>query len=314
MQYKFCYYIGLKMNYDYDSLAFLSAVVRTGGFDTASKSLGVTQSAVSQRIKQLEDAVGSVLIVRGRPCVASDDGLLLCQHFDQITIMRHELKEQLLGRAEKKKGSVRIAVNSDSLATWFPDVAKRAAGELNLLLDVVPDDQEFTEDRLRSGDAIAIVTSSDTPVPGCKVYSLGEMEYLAVASASYVEKYLADGPTTKSLSESPSIRFDLKDSLPLQWMELAFGKTADLSSHFIPSYEGHLICCQRGIGWVMMPFEAVAPGITSGELVEIMPNARLRTPLFWHTRSKSSEVLQRLSSIVRNVAQQKLHQKVTSQL
>ena len=42
------------MDYDYDSLVALGAVVREGGFDAAAKSLAVSQSAVSQRIKQLE--------------------------------------------------------------------------------------------------------------------------------------------------------------------------------------------------------------------------------------------------------------------
>lgn len=296
------------MDFDYDSLAVLSAVVRTGSFETAAKSLNVTQSAVSQRIKQLEDRVGSVLIIRGRPCAASEDGLLLCQHFEQITLLRHEVSEQLFGDAGKTKGKIRIAVNNDSLATWFPAVVERAANELNLYLEVVPDDQEFTEDRLRSGDALAIVTSSKNPIPGCEIFALGEMEYLAIASKGYVEKYCAKGVSLGAVSQSPSIRFDRKDTLPHQWLETAFDDTARLSSHFIPSYEGHLISCRRGIGWAMMPNEAVASEITNGELVELVPGARVNTPLFWHTRSKSSSVLRRLSEVVLDVAVKELYQ------
>ena len=77
------------MEFDYDSLNVLSAVVRTGSFEAAAKALNVTQSAVSQRIKQLEEKVGSVLIQRGRPCVATDDGLLLCQHIEQVARHAH---------------------------------------------------------------------------------------------------------------------------------------------------------------------------------------------------------------------------------
>lgn len=294
------------MDFDYDSLAMLSAVVRTGSFDSAAKLLKVTQSAVSQRIKQLEDRVGSVLIIRGRPCVASEDGLLLCQHFEQVSLLRHEVLEQLSGDDGKFRGNVRIAVNSDSLATWFPEVVELAENDLHLRLEIVPDDQEFTEERLRSGDALAIVTSANSSIPGCKNFPLGSMEYMAVASKAYATEFLGDDVNLENLSKSPSIRFDRKDTLPQQWMEKAFGETAQLSAHFIPSYEGHLLCCRRGIGWVMMPNEAVQRFVESGELIELVPNVRVTTPLYWHTRAQSSGILQRLSEVVLKVAGKRL--------
>jgi len=293
------------MDFDYESLTVLSAVIRTGSFEAAAKSLNVTQSAISQRIKQLEEKVGAILIIRGRPCMPTEEGFLLCQHGEQVTLLRHEVSEQLSGPVDESKAIVRIAVNNDSLATWFPKVVRRAAEELNLLLEIVPDDQEFTNGLLRSGDVSAIITSSDNPSPGCDFYELGEMEYLAIASASYVERFLADGATLANVASAPSIRFDRKDTLPHQWLEVAFGESAVLSSHFIPSYEGHLLCCQLGIGWAMMPLESVAGLIESGELVEVVTNARVRVPLFWHTRSQSSRILQRLSEIVLQVAEMK---------
>ncbi|MGI9391675.1 MAG: LysR family transcriptional regulator ArgP [Boseongicola sp.] len=298
-----------EMDFDYDSLVVLAAVVRTGSFESAANSLNVTQSAVSQRIKQLEEKVGSVLILRGRPCVATEDGLLLCQHVEQVTLLRHELSEQLASRGEatdSRAVGVRIAVNSDSLATWFPEVIDRAATELNLRLEVIPDDQEFTEERLRSGDALAIVTSSDKSIPGCKNIAIGSMEYMAVASSEYAAKYFKNGTNLATISSSPSIRFDRKDTLPQQWVFLAFGDTARLSSHYIPSYEGHLLCCTRGIGWAMMPTVTVRPLIESGKLIEVVPDIRVSTPLFWQSRSQSSNILRRLSDVVSDVAAKKL--------
>jgi LysR family transcriptional regulator (chromosome initiation inhibitor) len=295
------------LNIDYDALAVLSAVVRTGSFEAAAKSLNVTQSAVSQRIKQLEDKVGSVLIIRGRPCLATEDGLILCQHIEQVTLLRHEVNQQLSGGGGKSTGNVRIAVNSDSLATWFPEVVERAAADLNLRLDIVPDDQEFTEDRLRSGDALAIVTSSDNHIPGCKIFPLGSMDYLAVASPDFIAKHLPAGANLAAMAAAPAIRFDRKDTLPLQWLEAAFGDASRLSSHNIPSYESHLICSQRGIGWAMMPFESVEPLIAAGDLVEIVPDVRVKIPLFWHSRAQSSGILQRLSDVVLEVAGRRLN-------
>ena len=294
------------MDYDYDSLVVLAAVVRTGSFEAAANSLNVTQSAVSQRIKQLEEKVGSILVQRGRPCVATDDGLLLCQHVEQVTLLQHELGEQLASRGAgpgTAAVSIRIAVNSDSLATWFPAVISRANDELNLLLEIVPDDQEFTEERLRSGDALAIVTSNNKPIPGCMTVPLGAMEYMAVASKSFAEEHFLEGINQGAVGKAPSIQFDRKDTLPQQWMMLAYGNTGKLTSHYIPSYEGHLLACQQGIGWAMMPSVTVEPMVQSGELVELVQGVRVRTPLHWQSRSQSSATLSRLSQIVSDVAE-----------
>lgn len=293
------------MNFDYDSLVVLAAVIRTGSFEAAANSLNVTQSAVSQRIKQLEERVGSILVQRGRPCVATDDGLLLCQHVEQVTLLQHELSAQLAARGkgtETNAASIRIAVNSDSLATWFPEVCERTLSELNLLLEIVHDNQDFTEERLRSGDALAIVTSQNKPIPGCVTVPLGAMEYMAVATKDFANTHLPKGSSQSAVTAAPSIQFDRKDTLPQQWLMLAFGGTGKMTSHYIPSYEGHLAACQRGIGWAMMPSVTVDPLIKAGELVELVSNVRVRIPLHWQSRSQSSATLTRLSQIVTEVA------------
>lgn len=298
------------MDFDYDSLTVLAAVVRTGSFDAAAKSLNVTQSAVSQRIKQLEERVGSILVQRGRPCVATEDGMLLCQHHEQIELLRHELSQQLAlsGGGRRAAGiKVRIAVNSDSLATWFPSVVKRAADELGLYLEVIPDDQEFTEERLRSGDALAVVTTSDASIAGCTAIPIGSMDYLAVAAPDFVERFFSNGVTVKSLSAAPAIRFDRKDSLPMQWMRQAMGEDVSVAHHDMPSYEGHLLCALQGIGWAMMPSLTVGPLVESGELVELVPGERIDMPLFWQTRSQASTTLRELSRVVSSVAEDWLH-------
>ncbi|MEM6387346.1 MAG: LysR family transcriptional regulator ArgP [Pseudomonadota bacterium] len=293
------------MDFDYDSLVVLAAVVRTGSFDAAAKSLNVTQSAVSQRIKQLEERVGSILIQRGRPCVATEDGMLLCQHHEQIELLRHELSEQLAltGSGRRAAGiKVRIAVNSDSLATWFPSVVKRASEELGLWLEVIPDDQEFTEERLRSGDALAVVTTSDTAISGCTAIAIGSMDYLAVAAPDFRDRYFADGVSRRTLSKAPAIRFDRKDSLPQQWMTQVVAEEVDAAHHDIPSYEGHLLCCTQSIGWAMTPSMTVGPMVEQGALVELVPGQRITMPLFWQTRSQASTTLRELSHVVAAVA------------
>lgn len=294
------------MNFDYDALSVLSAVVRGGSFEAAAKSMNVTQSAVSQRIKQLEQKFGAILILRGRPCVATEEGVLLCRHLEEVQLLEHDLREQLAlrgkGEGAQTPVSIRILVNSDSLATWFPDVVDRAANELNLRLEVIPEDQEFTAERLRSGDALAIVTSSPDTVPGCRSIELGVMEYMAVASPAFLERHLSGKLDLKSVARAPSIQFDRKDTLPMQWLECAFGQAAQLSAHQMPSYEGHLRCCLRSIGWAMMPTSTVGPMVEAGQLTELIPGVRLAMPLYWQCRANASGTLKALNEVVNDVA------------
>lgn len=292
------------MDFDYESLKVLEAVVRTGSFEQAAKSLNVTQSAVSQRIKQLEERVGSLLIVRGRPCVPSEDGLLLCQHIDQVTLLQHELRDRMGGPKGNTKAvvSIRIAVNNDSLATWFAKVLKRAGDEMNLRLEVIPDDQDFTEERLRSGEALAVVTTNEKAIPGCHLVSLGEMDYVGVATPAFVRQHMPDGVTLEALASAPAIRYDQKDTLPEQWMRLGLGDVRPIAAHIVPSYEGHLRCALDSVGWAIMPTITVGPLIAAGDLVDLAPGRAVPMQLQWQYRTQSSTILLKLSDIVRDVA------------
>lgn len=289
------------MEFDYDALAALTAVVREGRFDEAAKSLNVTQSAVSQRIKQLEEKVGSVLVVRGRPCVPTEAGLQLCRHVEQVALLQHELSarmRELSGSEETAVATVRVSVNNDSLATWFPSVILRASRELNVLFDVLPDDQEHTEEKLKTGDALAVITSSEKPVQGCKRISLGCMEYIAVAAPEFRDKHFSDGVSLKSIAKAPVLAFDRKDTIQEQWMMLAFGETCRLATHLVPSYEGYLSCCLNGTAWGLVPSIAGVHHIARGELVELSPGNAVMVSLHWQASTHSSDTLKRLGELV----------------
>src|ERR1700742_4310702 len=108
---------------DYASLSAVAIVVREGSFERAARALNVTPSAISQRVKQLEEKLGGVLIVRGHPCTATEMGRLICRHVEQVGMLEHELHTTLpaLLPAEStdERVTIRVAVNADILGTWF---------------------------------------------------------------------------------------------------------------------------------------------------------------------------------------------------
>ena len=52
---------------DYPLLEAVAALDREGSFEGAARALHVTSSAISQRVKLLEERVGTPLVVRGGP-------------------------------------------------------------------------------------------------------------------------------------------------------------------------------------------------------------------------------------------------------
>lgn len=289
---------------DYPALQAVSLVVRTGSFDKAAQALNVTPSAVSQRVKQLEERLGTVLIIRGQPCTATGRGEWLCRHMEQVGLLEGELMTRLPALAEpgqpQQRVTLRVAANADSLGTWFLGAVAAFTNRSPHLLDIAVDDQEHTADWLRQGRVLAAVTALDKPIQGCRVIPLGSLRYLATASPAFMARHFADGVTLAALAQAPSLVFNQKDRLQTQWMELAFGESPSHPVHWVPSTQGFVESCLLGIGWSANPELLVRAHLDAGRLCELMPGRVLDTPLFWQVNRVAAD---RLADLTRAVVE-----------
>jgi LysR family transcriptional regulator (chromosome initiation inhibitor) len=292
---------------DYAALAAIAAVVREGSFERAARLLNVTPSAISQRVKQLEERLGSVLIIRGQPCAPTATGRLICSHVEKVGLLELELRGTLPALArtatDSDRVTLRLAVNADSVGTWFIDALAKFTAEEDALLDVAIDDQEHTVEWLRSGEVLAAVTAHAQPVQGCNSVSLGRLNYLAVASPEFVRRYFAEGVTAATLAKAPSLRFNRKDRLQAQWVRRICRREIDTPTHWLPSTHAFIDASVAGIGWGMNPIQLVREHLQSGALVELVPRRALAVPLHWqHTRLQVAQ-LDRLTRAVVQAAQ-----------
>lgn len=297
--------------FDYGLLEALNAVILNGSFEAASKSLNLTQSAVSQRVKQLEERLGGAAVIRGRPCVPTELGLELCRHVEQVHLLEHQLSRRLDEQTTQfgnRRATLRIAVNADSLSTWFPDVIQRVSRELLVELNITADDQDHTSKTLTKGEALGAVTSGQIPIQGFRRVPLGEMEYMAIATPAFRDKHFPDGVTLDAIRAAPSLSFDKSDTLPQKWIQSALGENIIVSGHAIPSFGGYLKSCQNGLGWGLMPTSSVSRDLAKGVLVELMADTRITVPLYWQASTKSSEILSQLAAIVVSEGQRNLSQ------
>src|SRR6266702_4175855 len=201
---------------DYALLDALAAVVRHGSFERAAGELNVTPSAVSQRVKLLEERVGSVLVKRGQPCVATTSGALLCRHTERVQLLEAELTGRLPalpGALVEPWPALRVAVNDDSVGTWFIDAVSGFCVEREMLLDLVIEDQDHTAQQLRDGSVQGAVTTQAEPVQGCRSTKLGRMRYLPVCSPAFFERYFTAGLTRDALRHAPRVDFNSKDQM-----------------------------------------------------------------------------------------------------
>jgi LysR family transcriptional regulator, chromosome initiation inhibitor len=302
--------------FDYGQLAALAAVIRQGSFERAAASLHVTPSAISQRIRLLEERVGAVLIVRGQPCTATAAGTRLCQHAERVALLEGALQAELSPfPLSAKPGSqpsapafrkVRLAVNADSLATWFIPVMA-AAGDW--LFDLVLDDQDNSADWLRHGEVAAAVTAHADPVPGCDSHPLGILRYRATASPAFVARWFSQGITPEALALAPCLEFNAKDRLQQRWLTQVSGGMLTPPCHRLPSSQAFIDAALAGVGWGLNPDPLTESLIATGRLLPLNPAdavAALDVALYWQTSRMLASALAPLTSIVRTEANRRL--------
>jgi LysR family transcriptional regulator, chromosome initiation inhibitor len=284
------------MQIDGQQLAAFAAVIEDGSFDAAAQRLHVTPSAVSQRIKALEQRVGQVLVRREKPAVATPAGVPLLRLAAQTALLEAEaLADMGDGSAERTR--VAIAVNADSMATWFTAVLDGLPG---VLFDLRIEDQDHSARLLREGTVMGAVTTEAAAVPGCRVLSLPVMRYVAVASPAYAERYLQHGFTADA-ARAPSLAWNREDALQDMLIRKAFRRSITRPVHYVPTAEGFASAVLAGLGWGMFPVSLAEAHIAAGSFVGIS-DVHLDVPLFWQCWKLDSPIVAAVTDAVRLAA------------
>jgi len=281
--------------------ATVAAVIDEGSFDAAARRLHITPSAVSQRIKAVEQQLGRVVVVRARPVRATEAGEALVRLARQVELLEHDAVVAFgLGDGEgsdaegaaRRRIRIPLAVNADSMATWFLQPLARVARQHPIDVDLHRDDQNYTARLLESGEVMAAVTSEAEPVGGSAVTPLGVLEYRPMATAEYAARWFADGVTAAALQLAPFVDFDRRDTLQHDWLRGHGVEPWSVPRHYVPASHDFSQAVRLGLGWGLIP----APQATD-DLVDL-GGPPTRVGLYWQQWNLRSPLLDAIAAEV----------------
>ncbi|ROP63331.1 LysR family transcriptional regulator ArgP [Curtobacterium sp. ZW137] len=296
-----------------EHLETILAAVDLGTFEAAARALSITPSAVSQRIKAMEQLVGRVLLQRTVPIEPTAAGAVVLRHARQVRLLDDETARALGegGDARSSIPSIPLAVNADSLGTWFLDALALVRADTEVVFDLHREDQDRTAELLRSGTVMAAVTAESEPVQGCSSVPLGIDRYRAVASPAFVARYL-DGADTERrmlqrLDRVPLVDYDHDDDLQQGFLRRVVGHAPRGPRHFVPTSADFARAVSLGFGWGLLPEAQCLGALEQGSLVELTPGRRADVALWWQRWNLASPLLERVTDAVRATADERLH-------
>lgn len=272
----------MKAVLDNKLLQALAAVIKEQSFERAAESIFITQSAISQRIKQLEQKVSQPVLIRSTPPKPTEIGKKLINHFYQVEQLERNLKQEIFPDKQPAPLTVHLATNADSLATWLipalSPVLKQNLVELNLLIS----DEQYTIERLRDGEVFGAITLEDKSIKGCQSTFLGEFKYALVASHEFKTRYFPNGLTSESLRVAPSVAFDHRDNMHITFMQQHFGlNKGDYPLHTVRSSEAFVMLAKTSSACCFVAEFQIENELKSGELIDLLPDFKLTKQLYW---------------------------------
>jgi LysR family transcriptional regulator (chromosome initiation inhibitor) len=294
--------------FDRGQLEAFSAVIQHGSFERAATVLNVTRGAVSQRIKALEEALATILVVRERPVVTTSAGEILLRHIRALKTLEEDILSAISHKQQDRVPvPIAIAVNTDSLSTWFSPLVGELISQYNIALEIISDDQDHTFRRLTKGEVLGCVSSEPDAVHGFEATPLGVMHYLCVATPEFKNRHFQHGLTIAAVLAAPALLFDRKDALHDQYLRRLFEvRVGQYTRHYLPSPSALLDGICAGLGYAMAPAQRINGMLTSGQLVELTPDCKVTVPLYWHHWKMESPLARALTQTITSHARETL--------
>lgn len=282
--------------FEYRNIEAFAMVILHGGFEKASRQLHVTQSAVSQRVRLLEEQYGQVLLRRSTPPEPTEAGLPLLHHYRKVRQLEEDLRLFDPRGGDEGYSTIAIAVNADTLATWLTEAVKDLLDRHRIVLDLQVDDQDATHDLLRAGHVWGCISTRAEPLQGCGAELLGAVRYAMFATAPFQKRWFPEGLEPARLAVAPMARYNRKDDLNARLFQaLGLVPAETPPTFYLPSTEIYGQFVAAGRCWGILPEQQSAPLENAGKIVNLSPRHWVDVVLYWHSWNLKSELMDEFS-------------------
>ena len=299
-----------KSMFNYKHLKTLLTVEREKNFDQTARALGITASAVSQRINNLECDLGAVVLDRNKTTKLTNFGQALCRHTELVMMLEKTIIKKYkdnFSKYDRENPIIRIFMSETCLSSWFMEVlAVDSECPHPSLFEIRLIDQNCALEEMKSGNALAAICSEKHPIQGFKSVFLGLQSYKATASPKFFDRYFANGVTSDTLKMAPTLRRNLEDKTYKQWISNVFGNEIIQFEHLIPSAHSFVSACRSGIAWAVIPASLVDDDLKNGTLIELVKNTKITEPLYLHFSLAISDSIKEITNLIRSTARKQL--------
>ena len=281
---------------DYKLLESLAVVIQKGGFEKAASFLNLTQSAVSQRIKQLEEQTGQVVIARETPPKATRAGQQMIKHYLQIKRLEDDLFIEIEPNESRDFVSLSVGTNQDCLCTWLQDALQEFLLSNRVVLEFRAADQEQTHQLMKDGEVMGCISVKNQPMQGCRIEHIGKMVYWLVATPRFKEQWFANGISEAAVAKAPLILFDRRDEMHHLILNQVFTHLpAKLPIHYVPSTRTYTSFILSDLAYGLLPEQEGRVLLKSGDLIHLLPQNPVPIDLYWHYWNLKSKLLESFS-------------------
>ncbi|OYZ24383.1 MAG: hypothetical protein B7Y39_01625 [Bdellovibrio sp. 28-41-41] len=251
------------------------ALSKSGNFSKAAESIHITQSALSQRIINLEEAVGTTLVIRdSNGIILTETGQELLRYIQKKQALEEEFQTRAgMGVQEssaKLSGRIRIASLSSLMhSVLFPALDEIITGQGDVLVDASISEMRDLENRLRQGQTDFVVTSAEWKKEDLKGYKLGEEENVLVRSKLNKER------------ENIFLDHDPQDSTTEDFMRLNGQKSRSFKRCYVDDIYGILEGVSLGWGSAIVPKHLIESNSKYQDTIKIAKGyTSLKTPIW----------------------------------
>lgn len=263
--------------------AFL-AIVGQGTVHGAAKDLGLTQTAVTQRLRSLEESLGTTLFLRSRRGMKlTTEGDLLHRYCRNVKDLDGDILSRISGSGSSSPVQVTIAGPTSVLAARIVPACRPLYRDWpNLFLHFVFDDSIHRLEMVRSGKAtLAILPPAEVPNE-MESKRLKAERYVLVASPRWKGRRLSEILETERI-----IDFEDRDSTTLRYLEKS--QLADQARRprlFVNNNAAIIQMFSAGIGFGTLTQETAKPHLDRGDLICLNGGTVLEDPLAlaWYPR------------------------------